>query len=70
MRFHDRVMTILIIARHGNTIEKGETPRRVGARTDLPMVDSGRVQARGIGHWLKTNGLYPEAVYSSQLQLT
>lgn len=63
-------MTILIIARHGNTFEKGETPRRVGARTDLPLVDSGRVQARAIGHWLKSNGLYPEAVYSSQLQRT
>jgi 2,3-bisphosphoglycerate-dependent phosphoglycerate mutase len=63
-------MTTLIIARHGNTFEKGETPRRVGARTDLPLVESGRVQARGIGHWLKTNGVYPEAVYSSQLQRT
>lgn len=63
-------MTTLIIARHGNTFEKGETPRRVGARTDLPLVDSGRVQARAIGHWLKQNGLYPEAVYSSQLQRT
>lgn len=63
-------MTTLIIARHGNTFEKGETPRRVGARTDLPLVESGRVQARAIGHWLKKNGLYPEAVYSSQLQRT
>ncbi len=63
-------MTTLIIARHGNTFEKGETPRRVGARTDLPLVESGRSQARAIGHWLKTNGIYPEAVYSSQLQRT
>jgi transcriptional regulator GlxA family with amidase domain len=30
-------MTTLIIARHGNTFEDGETPRRVGARTDLPL---------------------------------
>lgn len=65
-----RGMTILIIARHGNTFEKGETPRRVGARTDLPLVDSGRIQARSIGHWLKHNKFYPEAVYSSQLQRT
>lgn len=64
------VMTTLIIARHGNTFEKGETPRRVGARTDLPLVESGRVQARAIGHWLKQNGIYPEAVYSSQLERT
>lgn len=63
-------MTLLIIARHGNTFEKGETPRRVGARTDLPLVESGRAQARAIGQWLKTNGLYPEAIYCSQLQRT
>ncbi len=63
-------MTTLIIARHGNTFEKGETPRRVGARTDLPLTETGRSQARAIGHWLKSNGLYPEAIYSSQLQRT
>lgn len=63
-------MTTLIIARHGNTFEKSETPRRVGARTDLPLVESGRAQARALGQWLKTNGLYPEAIYSSQLQRT
>ena len=63
-------MTTLIIARHGNTFNKGETPTRVGARTDLPLVDSGRVQAMAIGRWLKENGHYPEAVYSSQLSRT
>lgn len=63
-------MTTLIIARHGNTFEKGETPRRVGVRTDLPLVESGRTQARAIGQWLKQNGLYPEAVYCSELQRT
>jgi 2,3-bisphosphoglycerate-dependent phosphoglycerate mutase len=63
-------MTTLIIARHGNTFEKGQTPTRVGARTDLPLVESGRVQAKAIGQWLKQNGLYPEAVYSSQLKRT
>jgi 2,3-bisphosphoglycerate-dependent phosphoglycerate mutase len=63
-------MTTLIIIRHGNTFEKGETPRRVGARTDLPLTEAGKEQARAIGRWLKENGLYPEAVYSSQLQRT
>ncbi len=63
-------MTILIIARHGNTFEKGETPRRVGARTDVPLTESGRGQARAIGAWLKRSGLRPEAVYSSELQRT
>ncbi len=63
-------MTTLIIARHGNTFEKDETPRRVGAKTDLPLVESGRAQAHSIGRWLKSNGIYPEAIYSSQLQRT
>ncbi len=63
-------MTILIIARHGNTFDPGEKPRRVGARTDLPLSSSGETQARALGQWLKTNRLYPEAVYSSQLQRT
>ncbi len=65
-----RGMTTLIIARHGNTFEKGETPRRVGARTDLPLVESGRIQAQALGDWLKRSGLYPGAVYSSQLLRT
>ena len=63
-------MTTLIIVRHGNTFEKDETPRRVGGKTDLPLTETGRTQARAIGHWLRQNGLYPEAVYSSQLLRT
>lgn len=63
-------MTTLILARHGNTFEKDEPPRRVGGRTDLPLTETGRAQARAIGHWLKKNGYYPEAVYASDLQRT
>lgn len=35
-----------IILRHGDTFAPGEAPRRIGARTDLPLVESGRQQAR------------------------
>lgn len=63
-------MTILIIARHGNTFEKDETPRRVGLHSDISLTDTGRIQARAIGHWLKDNKIYPEAIYSSQLKRT
>lgn len=63
-------MTTLIIARHGNTFEADETPRRVGARTDLPLTDKGREQARAIGRWLKENRLVPDVTYSSTLQRT
>ena len=63
-------MTTLIIARHGNTFTSDQTPTRVGARTDLPLVESGQEQARKIGAWLKENNIYPEIVYSSELQRT
>ncbi len=63
-------MTTLIIARHGNTFDKGEKPRRIGVRTDLPLSESGRVQAAALGQWLKSSGYYPETVYSSELQRT
>ena len=63
-------MTTLIIARHGNTFNVSETPTRVGARTDLPLVESGKEQARKMGAWLKAQNLYPEIVYSSELKRT
>jgi len=63
-------MTTLIIARHGNTFTPDQTPTRVGARTDLPLVESGQEQARKIGAWLKEQNIYPEIVYSSELQRT
>ena len=63
-------MTRLIIARHGNTFTEGETPRRVGARTDLPLTVAGREQGRKIGAWLKEYDLLPEATYCSELQRT
>ncbi len=61
-------MTTLIIARHGNTFEKDETPRRVGARTDLPLTETGREQARALGQYLKNNELIPDMVFSSGLK--
>ena len=63
-------MTTLIIARHGNTFNAEDTPTRVGARTDLPLVESGRAQAQKLGAYLKANDLVPEITYSSQLKRT
>jgi len=63
-------MTKLIIARHGNTFAPGDTPTRVGARTDLPLVEKGREQARALGRYLKEHGMIPDVVYSSTLQRT
>lgn len=63
-------MTILIIARHGNTFGPGDTPTRVGGRTDLPLVGKGEEQAKAIGRYLSANRLIPDVVYSSKLQRT
>ncbi|MDX1293437.1 MAG: histidine phosphatase family protein [Hyphomonas sp.] len=42
-------MARLIIVRHGNTFDKGDTITRVGGRTDLPLSESGREQAAALG---------------------
>lgn len=61
-------MTTLIIARHGNTFNAGDAVTYVGARTDLPLVESGRAQAKAIGRYLKENKLIPDVVYASALK--
>lgn len=61
-------MKTLIIARHGNTFRKGETPTRVGSRTDLPLVEEER--GRGIGLYLKKLGLQPDRILAAPLQRT
>lgn len=63
-------LTTLIIARHGNTFGPGETPRRVGARTDLPLTDSGIEQAVRLGQALAAQGIAPDIVYSSKQRRT
>lgn len=63
-------MTTLIIARHGNTFGSNDTPTRVGAKTDIPLVEKGKAQGKAIGQYLKDNDLLPDAVYSSTLQRT
>jgi len=42
------MMLTAIIVRHGNTFAPDEPPRRIGVRTDIPLVDSGRAQARAL----------------------
>ena len=48
---------MFVIVRHGNTFEAGETPRRIGARTDLPLTEKGRDQARALGRHFTEQGL-------------
>ena len=61
-------MKTLIIARHGNTFRPGETPTRVGSRTDLPLVEEER--GRGIGKYLAKLGLMPTRILAAPLQRT
>ncbi len=63
-------MTTLIIARHGNTFEEKETPRRIGRNTDLPLTKQGAAQGRAIGRYLSDSETLPAAVFSGSLQRT
>lgn len=40
---------MFVIVRHGNTFAAGEIPRRIGARTDLPLTGAGIAQADALG---------------------
>lgn len=61
-------MKTLIIARHGNTFRKGETPTRVGADTDLELVEEER--GRGIGLYLRNKGIIPDRILAAPLKRT
>lgn len=64
-------MTVkLIIARHGNTFEATETPRRIGAKTDMSLTEGGKAQGEKLGAWLKANNALPDIVYTSRLKRT
>jgi probable phosphoglycerate mutase len=61
------VSTKLLVIRHGNTFDAGQTPVRVGLGTDMPLSSSGREQAITLGRYLKISGLRPVAAFSSEL---
>ncbi len=60
----------LILARHGNTFEAGETPVWVGAREDYPLTSKGEDQSRAIGAALKHAGIVPARVIAGPLKRT
>lgn len=59
--------TKLLIARHGNTFGPGDVVKRVGI-TDLPLVESGLIQGRLLGTYLKQNDLIPDVIFTSKLK--
>ena len=60
----------LVIVRHGNTFAPGEPPRRIGARTDLPLVESGRAQALALKRHFACKGWTFDRVLTSPLRRT
>lgn len=62
--------TTLLIARHGNTFGPGDVVTRVGGRTDLPLVESGREQGLCLGNYLNNRGLVPDFIFTSSLKRT
>lgn len=63
-------MSRAFIVRHGNTFGPGEPPRRIGARTDLPLVESGRVQALALRDHFTGQGIVLASVLVSPLLRT
>lgn len=60
----------LTIVRHGDTFAPGEAPRRIGARTDVPLVASGEAQARALGAAFAGEGVGFDRVLVSPLRRT
>ena len=59
-----------VIVRHGNTFAPGAAVHRIGARTDVPLHDSGRDQARALRRHFKARGLAFDRVLTSPLHRT
>ena len=58
----------IFIIRHGNTFDSRADARRIGAATDIPLVESGRVQAGRLGSWFAARELPIRCIHSSPLQ--
>lgn len=63
-------MIHLLIARHGNTFDPGDTVLRVGRGTDIPLSNSGKEQAKKLGEYIFQNHPHIQTVYTSTLQRT
>jgi broad specificity phosphatase PhoE len=60
----------LILIRHGNTFDKGDTVRWVGKHEDLPLSNSGQEQAQALAKHLQEQQLLPDICYTSTLKRT
>lgn len=62
--------TELLIIRHGNTFDRGQTCLRVGAKTDLPLSKSGEEQAIVLGKYFKQEHIKPKVIFTGDLKRT
>lgn len=60
-------MRRIFIIRHGNTFASSADARRIGSRTDIPLVDSGRAQATRLGAWFADQKMPIARLLSSPL---
>lgn len=60
----------LLLARHGNTFGPDDVVRWVGSNEDLPLVESGRAQARAVADWISAQDITLVAVYCAPLLRT
>ena len=60
----------LYIIRHGNTFAPGDVVRRIGRRTDLPLVTSGIAQAKALADYFISKNIEPSKIYCAPLQRT
>lgn len=60
-------MSTVVIVRHGDTFAPGETVRRIGARSDLPLAGNGRRQARRLARCFDAGGVTFDAVWCGPL---
>lgn len=61
-------MRRIFIIRHGDTFESSAVACRIGAGTDIPLVESGRAQADRLGQWFAAQDLAFRSLHSSPLQ--
>ena len=62
--------SVVILARHGNTFEKGDKVVMVGAHEDLPLTAHGEEQGRDVGRVLRASALQLDHILSGPLQRT
>lgn len=57
----------LIVARHGNTFNSSEEAVMLGRNQNIPLVETGRQQARALANYLIDNNLSPKVIFTNHL---